>query len=117
MQWVETTKQILSKRISVKSLGDIVKLAQRGVQSGSMVLPAFVIRQIAQSVYDSWDGRVVQQPETHLVEKGLRPAFDALLDAMLADAPKNEIDDLLVALIRAWELIQAELEEIARFDN
>jgi hypothetical protein len=117
MQWIKQTKQLVHGGIYGTNLDLIVTAASKGLESDRNILAAFVIRQVAESVFYLWEGRTVQQPERRIVEEGLRPALDAVLDALLGKAPQADIIVSLEALIVAWQTIQTELRDLADLND
>jgi len=114
MQWIKQIKQLVQDGIYIKNLNLIVVAASKGLAAGNnFILPAFIIREVADSVVSLWEGQVVRLSEQSIVEEGLRPAFNALLDAMLRNAPKSEVIASAEALIVAWQSIQTELRDLA----
>jgi hypothetical protein len=113
MQWIKQTKQLVHDGIYVANLRLMVAAASRGMEIDARVIPTFVIRQIALSVLDMWEGRPLRQREHRIVEEGLRPSFEALLDAMLKEASREDIINLAEALIKAWQSVQGELQDLA----
>lgn len=102
MDWVSELNTRLGEGLYLHNLRQITECCERGLKEGQGVLAAYVIRSVITDLHRDWEGRAVLVEEVRKVEAALRPALDAVVEALRRGDPPAALADRLERLVRAW---------------
>lgn len=106
MSWAEKVSNALDKGLHVHSLNEIAYYASDGMKSQDASLAAFVVMQIGNVLANHWHGPIDADYHKRC-EAALLPRLKALVDAVIRQAPEDEITSYANRTVQAFALIYA----------
>jgi len=102
IDWALEVSTLLEEGFYLHNLRSIVEHCDRGLKEGNAIVPAYVIRSVVTDLHREWEGRAVQVDETRRAELRLRPALQAVVDAVGRDESGPQVMAALQDLVRTW---------------
>ncbi len=102
IDWAFEVSALLEEGFYLHNLRAIVEHCDRGLKEGKAILPAYVICSVVTDLHREWDGRAIQVDETRRAELRLRPALQAVVNAVRRGEGDPQVMAALEDLVRTW---------------